>query len=61
MEVGKEQTSSRSDDTLKETGIVMLTEGSGRCKDGEVSGGQVMRGHLCHTKEFKLYPVGKGE
>lgn len=61
MEVGKEQAFSRSDDTLKETGIVRLTEASGGCMDGEVSGDQVVRGHLCYTKEFELYPVGKGE
>lgn len=61
MEVGKEQAFSRSDDTLKETGTVMLTEESGGCEAGEVSGGQVVKGHRCHTKEFKLYPVGKGE
>lgn len=51
----------RSVDMLKETRVVVLLEGSGGHKNGEVSRSQTIRVLLCHIEKFKLHLAGKGE
>lgn len=60
-EVGTDKEFSGSGDMLKETGVAVLIEGGGGCENREVSKDHITRDLLCHTKEFKLYPVGKGK
>lgn len=45
----------------KETRVVVLLEGSGGHKNGEVSRSQTIRVLLCHIEKFKLHLAGKGE
>lgn len=44
-----------------ETRVVVLVEKREGRENGEESRGQIMRGLLCHTENFQLYPVGKGD